>query len=103
MYWFPMLALGLIVLAFCWALYVAYRSWRTLGLKRRIVGLLLLTPHLILIGCVLWSLSLSLSCGRAPQGSSCFNAQFASGVFMVFILPVPAVIGTGLALWVLKS
>lgn len=103
MYWFPVLALGLIVLAFCWAVYVVCRSWRRISPKRRIISLLLLTPHLILIGCTLLSLSLSLSCGPAPQGSPCFNMQFASGVFMLFILPVPTVIGTGLALRVLKS
>jgi hypothetical protein len=87
-----------IVLWFCWAVFAGCRSWPALHPKRRIAGILLLTPHLLLIVCLGVSIVLSLRCGTAAQGSRCFNAQFASDVYAVFILPVPALIGTSIAL-----
>jgi len=65
-----------------------------MGLKKRILGFLLLVPHFLFIAC----LALSLSCGHPAQGSACFNTQFFCGVLILFILPLPALIGTAAAL-----
>ena len=62
--------------------------------RQRIGGLLLLSPHFLLIVCIV----VLLVCGKAPQGSRCFNDQFASGVFALFILPLPTLVGTSVAL-----
>jgi len=84
----------LIVLAFCAVVYVAGLSWRKMTAGKRIAGGLLLAPHFLLIV----SIAVGLLCGQAAQGSRCFNAQFFSGVLMLFILPVPALAGTLAAL-----
>jgi hypothetical protein len=94
----PLLFLCLIVLAFCGMVYAAYRSWRKMGAGKRIMGVLLLSPHFLLIVCIV----VSLLCGQAPQGSRCFNAQFLCAVLMVFILPLPALAGTVTALILFK-
>jgi hypothetical protein len=89
---------GVIVLAFCGVVYVACLAWRKMGLKKRIAGLLLLAPHFLLIVCVV----VSLLCGHPPQGSPCFNRQFVCAVLIVFILPLPALVGTLLAFGIFK-
>jgi hypothetical protein len=103
MHWILWLSLGVIILLFCWAVYAGYRSWRSIGAKKRIAGLLLLAPHLFLIVCLIVCVVLSLLCGVAAQGSRCFNNQFVFGVLVVFILPVPALVGTTLALMMFRS
>ena len=90
--WLPLL--GVIILAFCAVVYVAYLSWRKMGPKRRAASLLLLAPLFLLVVCIV----VSLLCGHPPQGSRCFNTQFFCGVLIVFILPVPALVGTLMAL-----
>jgi len=94
--WF--LLLCAIVLAFGGVVYVAYLSWRKMRPRKRIASLFLLAPHFLLVICI----ALSLLCGQAPQGSRCFNTQFLCGVLMVFILPLPALAGTLLALRMFK-
>ena len=89
-----LLLLGLIVLAFGGVVYTACRSWRKMGVGKRIMGVLLLSPHFLLVVCIV----VSLLCGHPPQGSRCFNAQFFFGVLMVFILPLPTLVGTLTAL-----
>jgi hypothetical protein len=88
-----LLVLSLIVLILCGALYAAYRSWPKMTAKKRTAGLLLLTPHFLIIACVV----VSLLCGHPPQGSSRFNTQFFCGVLIVFFLPLPALAGTLMA------
>jgi hypothetical protein len=88
-----------IVLAFCWVVYVACRAWRKIGVRKRIASVLLLAPHFMLIACVV----VSQLCGHPPQGSSCFNTQFVCAVLMLFILPLPALVGTLVAFVMLKS
>jgi hypothetical protein len=88
----------LIILVFCGAVYVAYLAWGKMGGKKRIASLLLLAPHFLLIVCVV----VSLLCGHPPQGSRCFNTQFVCAVLVVFILPLPALVGTLLALVILN-
>ncbi|HTA22997.1 MAG TPA: hypothetical protein VK763_05650 [Terriglobales bacterium] len=85
-----LLLLGLIVLAFGGVVYAACRSWRKMSAGKRIMGVLLLSPHFLLVVCIV----VSLLCGHPPQGSSCFNTQFVCGVLLVFILPLPALVGT---------
>ena len=87
-----------IVLAFCGAVYLACRAWRKMGARKRIASILLLAPHSLLIVCIV----VSQLCGHPPQGSRCFNAQFVCAVLLVFILPLPAVVGTLLACVILK-
>jgi hypothetical protein len=87
-----------IVLLFCGAVLLACLAWRKMGVRKRIVSLFLLTPHFLLIVCVV----VSQLCGHPPQGSSCFNTQFICAVLLVFILPLPALIGTLLALGILN-
>ena len=87
-----------IVLVFCGVVYVACLAWRKMGLRKRIASLLLLAPHFLLIVCIV----VSLLCGHPPQGSRCFNTQFFCAVLMVFILPLPALLGTLLAFVILK-
>jgi uncharacterized membrane protein len=89
-----LLLLGLIVLAFGGVAYAGCRSWRKMSAGKRIMGVLLLSPHFLLVVCIV----VSLLCGHPPQGSSCFNTQFVCGVLLVFILPLPALIGTLTAL-----
>jgi hypothetical protein len=93
-----LLLLGLIILAFCGVLYTAFRSWRKMGAGKRIMGVLLLSPHFLLIICIV----VSLLCGHPPQGSRCFNTQFLCAVLMVFFLPVPALVGTLTALIIFR-
>ena len=85
-----------IVLTFCAVIYVAYRAWRKISRGKRIASILLLTPHFLLIVCILTSLAY----GHPPSGSPAFNTQFVCGVLIVFFLPLPALVGTlaGLAL-----
>jgi hypothetical protein len=86
--------LCLFVLAFCAAVYAVCRSWRKMSAGKRIMGVLLLSPDFLLAVCVV----VSLQCGHPPQGSHCFNTQFVCAVLMVFILPLPALVGTITAL-----
>jgi hypothetical protein len=87
-----------IVLVFCGAVLLACLAWRKMGLKKRIASLLLLGPHFLLIVCIV----VSQLCGHPPQGSRCFNTQFVCAVLLVFILPLPALVGTLLAVVILK-
>jgi hypothetical protein len=89
-----LLLLCLIVLAFCGAACAAYLSWRNMSAGKRIVGVSLLSPHFLIVVCIV----VSLLCGHPPQGSRCFNTQFVCAVLMVFILPLPALAGTLAAL-----
>ncbi|MGC2247281.1 MAG: hypothetical protein WA609_11820 [Terriglobales bacterium] len=89
----PLLGLTVVVLAFGGVVYAGCRSWRKMSAGKRILGALLLSPHFLLIVCI----AVGLLCGQAPQGSPCFNAQFFCGVLMVFILPLPALVGTSVA------
>lgn len=93
------LLFSLIVLSFLGLVYAACLAWHKMKPGKRIVGLLLLTPHLLLIA----SIVTSLLCGHPPQGSPCFNTQFFCGVLMVFILPLPALVGSAVALGIFKS
>jgi len=92
--WLPLLLLCLIVLAFCGVVYAACLAWRKMGVGKRIIGGLLLSPHFLIVVCIV----ASLLCGHPPQGSPCFNRQFACAVLVVFILPLPALVGTITAL-----
>jgi hypothetical protein len=85
-----LLLLCLIVLVFCIAVYAACRTWRKMGAGKRILGVLLLSPHFLFIICLV----VSLLCGHPPPGSRCFNTQFVCGVLIVFFLPLPALVGT---------
>jgi hypothetical protein len=88
------LLLGLIALGFCGVVYAAYLSWRKMSAGKRILGVLLLSPHFLIVVCIV----VSLLCGHPPQGSRCFNTQFVCGVLIVFFLPLPALVGTSAAL-----
>jgi hypothetical protein len=90
----PVLLLCVIVLAFCGVVYAGCRSWRKMSAGKRIGGVLLLLPHFLLIVCMV----VLLACGHASPGSRCFNDQFACGVLAVFILPLPSLVGTSVAL-----
>ena len=81
---------GAIALAFCALLYLAARSWRKIATWKWTAGLLLLVPHFLL----LWCIEVSLRNGNATQGSPRWNKAFGSDVFMMFILPVPALLGS---------
>ena len=85
-----LLILSVIVLAWCGVVYAGCRSWRKMSVGKRIAGVLLLSPHFLVIVCIV----VSLLCGHPAQGSQCFNRQFVCGVLVVFILPVPALVGT---------
>jgi len=87
-----------VVLVFCGAVYVACMAWRKMGVGKRIASVLLLAPHFLLIVCVV----VSLLCGHPPQGSRGFNTQFVCAVLMVFILPLPALVGTLVAFVILN-
>jgi len=102
MIWLLWLVFGLIVASFCWALRVGYRSRQEVGPKKWIAGLVLLLPHLILVVCITVCIVLTLSCGAASPGSPCFNAQFLYSTLVMFILPIPALIGTSVALRLFK-
>ncbi|MGB9420924.1 MAG: hypothetical protein WBR26_27900 [Candidatus Acidiferrum sp.] len=84
-----------IVLGLCGVSYLGYLSWRKMGSGTRIAGVLLLVPHFLLVVCIV----VSLLCGHPPQGSRGFNVQFFCSVLMVFILPLPVLVGTLVALW----
>jgi hypothetical protein len=84
------LLLCLIILVLCVVAYAVCRSWRKMSAGKRILGVLLLAPHFLLVVCIV----VSLLCGHPPQGSRCFNTQFVCAVLIVFILPVPALVGT---------
>jgi len=88
--WIVLSVVGVIALAFCALLYLAARSWRKIATGRWIAGLLLLIPHFLLLVCI----PFALQGGDAPQGSSRFNQAFAADVYMMFILPVPAFLGS---------
>jgi hypothetical protein len=92
------LLLCLIVLAFCGVAYAAYLSWRKMSVGKRIMGVLMLSPHFLLVVCIV----VSLLCGHPPQGSRCFNTQFLCSVLLVFFLPLPALVGTLAALIMFK-
>lgn len=94
----PWLLMGLILLSFCGVVYFAFLSWRTTSPRRRIAGTLLLAPHFLLIVCIV----VSLLCGKAPQGSRSFNTAFFCDVLIVFILPLPALVGTVVAFTMFK-
>lgn len=96
MQWIVWSGIGVAVLAFCALLSVAARSWRKLGIGRRIAGLLLLVPHFLLLVCI----PIALQAGTAPQGSPRFNRGFAADVYMLFLLPVLALLGSIAALLV---
>ena len=96
MQWIVESVLGAVVLALVALVYVAARSWRKIGTGRRVAGLLLMVPHLLLVMCI----PFALRAGNAPQGSSQFNQAFAADVFMVFLLPIPAFVGSLSALFV---
>ncbi len=83
-----------IVVAFFVAIYFAGRSWGKMTPGKRIVSLLLLVPHFLLIACV----AVSTLYGHPHQGSPAFNTQFFCGVLVMFILPLPAFVGTVSAL-----
>jgi hypothetical protein len=89
-----LLLLGVVVLALFGFVYLAIRSWPKMSPKKRIASLLLLAPDFLIVVCIV----VSASCGHPPQGSSCFNTQFLCGVLIVFILPLPALLGTLVAL-----
>jgi hypothetical protein len=89
-----LLLLCVVVLALFGFAYLAFLSWPKMSPKKRIASLLLLAPDFIFVVCI----AVSASCGHPPQGSSCFNTQFLCGVLMVFILPLPALVGTLVAL-----
>jgi hypothetical protein len=92
------LVLGLIVLGLCGVVYAAYLSWRKMSAGKRILGVLLLSPHFLIVVCIV----VSLLCGHPPQGSRCFNTQFVCGVLIVFFLPLPALVGTSAALIIFR-
>lgn len=79
-----------IVVVFCGVVYLAIRSWPKITTRRRIASIFFLMPHLLLIACIV----VSLSCGHPAQGSVCFNRQFFCGILIVFILPLPTLAGT---------
>jgi hypothetical protein len=89
-----LLLLCAIVLALCAVVYLAFVSWGKMGPKRRIASLLLLAPDFLIVVCIV----VSALCGHPPQGSRCFNGQFICAVLLVFILPLPALVGTLVAL-----
>src|SRR5262245_31728273 len=94
MHWLLLLLLCVIPLVFLVAVYAGVRSWAQMRSGKRFVSVLLLTPHFLLLACIV----ISMLCGQPPQGSELFNIQFFCSVLMVFILPVPALIGTPLAI-----
>jgi hypothetical protein len=89
-----LLLLCVVVLVFLGVVFLGCLSWPKMTPKKRISSLLLLAPDFLIIGCVV----VSASCGHPPQGSQCFNTQFICGVLIVFILPLPALVGTLVAL-----
>lgn len=99
MKWLLPVVFCLIVLVFGWVVYVGCRAWGKMGWGKRIGGALLLVPHFLFITCIL----MSLSCGHPAQGSACFNTQFICAVLVVFILPLPALVGTLVAVWMFRS
>jgi hypothetical protein len=93
-----MVLLVVIVLAFFAAIYFAARSWGKMRPGKRIAGLLLLAPHFLLLACFV----VSLLNGHPPQGSPGFSTQFICAVLIVFILPLPALVGTISALVIFR-
>lgn len=89
---------GVIALAFCALLYVAARSWRNIATWKWITGFLLLVPHFLL----LWCIAIALKNGNAQQGSARWNEAFGAEVYMMFILPVPALLGSLASLLIFK-
>ena len=55
--------LSLIALPFCALVYAAYQSWRKMSAGKRILGVLLLSPHFLLFVCF----GVSLLCGHTPR------------------------------------
>jgi hypothetical protein len=89
-----LLLLCVVVLALFGFVYLAFLSWPKMTPRKRIASLLLLAPDFLFVVCI----AVSASCGHPPQGSRCFNTQFLCGVLIVFILPLPALVGTLVAL-----
>jgi hypothetical protein len=89
-----LLLLCVVVLALFGFVYLAFLSWPKMSPRKRIASLLLLAPDFLFVVCI----AVSASCGHPPQGSQCFNTQFICGVLIVFILPLPALVGTLAAL-----
>jgi 4-amino-4-deoxy-L-arabinose transferase-like glycosyltransferase len=96
--WIVLAVAGVIALAFCALLYLAARSWRKIATWKWMTGLLLLIPHFLL----LWFFAVSLLNGNAPRGSDGWNAAFAANAYIVFILPVPVLLGSIGALLVFR-
>jgi hypothetical protein len=96
MQWIVLSGAGVVVLALCALLYVAARSWRKIATGRWITGLLLLIPHFLLLVCI----PFALQARNAPQGSPRFNQAFAADVYIMFLLPVPALLSSMAALLV---
>jgi hypothetical protein len=96
--WIVLSAAGVLALAFCLLLYLAARAWRKIATWKWITGLLLLVPHFLL----LWSIEVALRNGNAPQGSARWNEAFGAEVYIMFILPVPALLGSLGALLIFK-
>jgi hypothetical protein len=86
-FWAIVLALGGVV-------YAGFRSWPRLSRGKRIASVLLVAPHFLLAACIVFAMLYS----RAPMGSPRSNTVFFAEVLMVFILPVPALVGTVVAL-----
>jgi hypothetical protein len=89
-----LLLLCVVVLALFGFVYLAFLAWPKMTPKKRVASLLLLAPDFLIVVCIV----VSASCGHPPQGSPCFNTQFLCGVLLVFILPLPALLGTLVAL-----
>jgi hypothetical protein len=85
-----LLLLCVVVLGLFGFVYLAFLSWPKMSPKKRIASLLLLAPDFLIVVCI----AVSASCGHSPQGSHCFNTQLLCGVLIVFILPLPALLGT---------
>ncbi len=79
-----LLCIGLVA-TFYGVVYKALRTWGQLsrGQRRLCIGLLI--PHALLLLCITAALA-----GRAAS----MGEQLVLGVFMIFILPIPALFGT---------
>lgn len=88
--WIVPAVIGVVVFAFCALLLVAARSWPKIRPRNRIVGLLLLLPHFLLLVC----LALALRDNGAPQGSARWNEGFGASIYAMFLLPIPALLGS---------
>jgi hypothetical protein len=82
------------VVAFIWVLVIGIRAWQSPRWRNRISGILFLLPNALLIA----SIIPYAACGRAGEDSPCFLVPVLSVIFVDFILPLPALLGTLLAL-----